>query len=218
MGNALRKYLKDNKGKKLADSKSVGGKGRLTKNIIDRFQRNYGEAIRRNKGSLIDMQSAVWAIFHHMIKPPRNIPLKIQHKFCPKGETSWCKYNSDIVTRKSTYTQKQRLLFVFYKELKPIFERLSRKELLQKCLRGLAQNANVSLNTVIWRRCSKNTFCGYERIISAVAEAVAVFNCGASVKGSVIKANAIKDVRASSYFAFRKADCIRLCSILQKKF
>ena len=216
MGYALRNYLKHNKGRKLADNKSVGGKGRLTKNIIDRFQRNYGEAIRRNKGSLIDMQNAVWAIFHHMIMPSKNIPLKIQHKFCPKGEKSWCKFNSDIVTGLSTYSQKQRLPFVFYKELKPIFERLSGKELLKKCLRGLTQNPNESLNNLIWQRCPKNTFCGKDRIISAVAEAVAVFNCGASVKASMIKASGIKDVGVNSFFAFRKADSLRLYSTSQK--
>ena len=82
---------------------------------------------------------------------------------------------------------------MFYKELKPIFERLSGKELLKKCLRGLTQNPNESLNNLIWQRCPKNTFYGKDRLISAVAEAVAVFNCGASVKASMIKASGIKD-------------------------
>ena len=84
MGYALRNYLKHNKGRKLADNKSVRGKGRLTQNISDRFQRNYGEAIRRNKGSLIDMQNAVWAIFHHRIMPSKISLLNFSTNFVQK--------------------------------------------------------------------------------------------------------------------------------------
>ena len=216
MGNALRRYLKDMKGKKLADKKSVGGKGRLTKIVIDKIQRNYGEAIRKNKGKLTEMQSAIWAIFHHMIQPPNSSPLKIQHTFCPKGETSWCKFNSDLVTGKSTYSEKQRLPAVFHKELKPIFERLTGKELLKKCLKGLTQNAHESFNNLIWNRCPKGSFCGKKRIVSAVAESVAVFNSGASGKASIIKASGIKDIGANSLFSLRKADCTRLSSTSRK--
>ena len=38
MGNALRNLVRDMKGKKLADGKTVGGKGRLTHDRIDSFQ------------------------------------------------------------------------------------------------------------------------------------------------------------------------------------
>ena len=52
MGNALRTLKKDYKGRKLSDCKTVGGKGRLTKERIDSFQRYYGKAIRENKDDL----------------------------------------------------------------------------------------------------------------------------------------------------------------------
>ena len=48
MGNALRTLLRDMKGQKMSDGRSLGGKGRLTKERIDSFQRYYGNAIRRN--------------------------------------------------------------------------------------------------------------------------------------------------------------------------
>jgi hypothetical protein len=51
LGTALRKYKNDNKGKKLSDGKSIGGKGRLTDKIINRMQNFYGRAIRENKGN-----------------------------------------------------------------------------------------------------------------------------------------------------------------------
>ena len=94
--------------------------------------------------------------------------------------------------------------------LKPIFERLTNKNLLEKCLKGLTQNANESFNNLIWNRCPKGSFCGKIRIVSAVAESVAVFKCGASAKVSIIQASGIKDIGANSLFSLRKADCVRL--------
>ena len=49
LGTALKKYKKDKKGQKLADGKTVGGKGRLTDKIIDSMQNYYGQAIQENK-------------------------------------------------------------------------------------------------------------------------------------------------------------------------
>ena len=87
MGNALRRYVKDMKGKKLSDNKSVSGKGRLTQLKIDRVQRNYGEAIRKNKGSLKEMQDAVWAIFHHTeLSLPLWYPFKHSTGFVQKAK------------------------------------------------------------------------------------------------------------------------------------
>ena len=62
MGCALRRIKKEYKGKKLADGKPVGGKGRLTDKVIDRIQNYYGKAIRNNPGDLKGMRNDVWAI------------------------------------------------------------------------------------------------------------------------------------------------------------
>ena len=43
-------------------------------------------------------------------------------------------------------------------ELKPIYERLSKPELLDKCLHGLTQNACESFNSLVWQRCPKEHF------------------------------------------------------------
>ena len=216
MGNALRKYVKDMKGKKLLDDKSVSGKGRLTQLKIDRIQRNYGEAIRKNTGSLKEMQNAVWAIFHHMIKPPSDMPLSIQHRFCPKGENSWCKFNSNLESRKTTYNEEHRLPSVFFNELKPIFTRLASIGLLQKCLLGLTQNQNESFNNLVWQRCPKGLFCSKERIVAAVAEAVCVYNTGAGAKAQIVQANGIQNVGSNLMKAMHKKDEMRLVSASAK--
>lgn len=216
MGNAIRRYVKDMKGKKCSDNKTVGGKGRLTKVKIDQIQRNYGKAIRSHSGNLKDMQNAIWAIFHHMIKPPKNIPLKKQHSYCPKGKDSWCKFNNDLKTKKKTYSESQRLPCVFSEPLKPIFHRLAATELLQKCLKGLTQNPNESFNNLIWQRCPKTMFCSKDRIVSAVSEAVCVFNTGAGAKALILRAAGIKDVGTNALLAWRSRDKQRLASASQK--
>ena len=46
LGSGLRRYKKDAKGRKLADGKSVGGKGRLRDKCIDKMQNYYGKAMK----------------------------------------------------------------------------------------------------------------------------------------------------------------------------
>ena len=77
---------------KLEVGGSGGGRGRLTDSLIDSFWNYYGYPINKNvKG----MQDAVWAIFHHCILD-ENETVERQHKLCPPGADSWCKYHQDI--------------------------------------------------------------------------------------------------------------------------
>ena len=97
------------------------------------------------------------------------------------GETSWCKYSIMLVNRelyKKKRTMGKRSSNVLFKakiiyhdhghvstlpdavvrELKPIYERLSKTELLDKCRHELTQNACESLNSLIWQRCINYNF------------------------------------------------------------
>ena len=107
MGNALRRFFKGMTGKRMNDNKTVGGKVWLTKEKIDQLQRYYGQAIRQNVGDLNRMQNAVWAIFHHTVKPASLVSLESQHSLCPKGGggDSWCKFNSDLFTKEKIYLE-----------------------------------------------------------------------------------------------------------------
>ncbi len=216
MGNALRTLVKDTKGKKLSDNKTIGGKGRLTKEKIDSIQRYYGKAIRSNSGNLSQMQTAILAIFHHSVMHPTNDNLKEQHKFCPKGKDSWCKFNADLESGNKTYDGSKRLPSSFYDILKPIFSRLSSKELLERCLKGVTQNANESFNHMVWERCPKTTFCGKVRIECAVAEAVCCFNTGAGSKALILKAAGVENVGKYSLASLQEEDHIRQVSASQK--
>ena len=159
MGTALRKFVADNKGQKLMDGKPVGGKGRLTKEKIDKIQNYYGMAIRNNPEDLAKMQNDIWAIFHHMIKADHT-PLQEQHKYCPKNSNSWCKYWKDHFNDTNDYIEHNRLPQVFQTALRRLFERLTDSSLLSRCLKGLTQNQNESINGMLWRKCPKTQFCG----------------------------------------------------------
>ena len=194
LGMAIRELKRKLRGIKLADGKTVGGKNRLTDNIIDKMQNFYGEAIRGNSGNLESMKNAVWAIFYHMIRS--DSPLEEQHKFCPRD--AWCKFWRN----KECYNEDNRLPPLFAEHLKPIFNRLTNDDLLNRCLKGHTQNQNESINGVLWSRCPKTKFCGKVKVELALAETICQFNSGAGIDvtlhekyGANVSGNMLSSVR-----------------------
>ena len=185
LGRGLRRYKNDMKGEKLSDGKSVGGKGRLTDKVVDKMQNYYGKAIRGNKGNLEGVKTSIKAIQHHMVKNDK-ISLEQQHQHCPKSADTWCKYWKDKADGTSLYDEDNRLPEVFMEQLDPIFTRLSKDELLSRCLKGMTQNQNESANGVLWFKCPKTKFCGARRVRIAVCETIAAFNTGAASKAVVM--------------------------------
>ena len=153
VGSRCRELRRSLKGKKLADGKGVSGKGRLTDKAGNTLQNYYGMAIRQNMGDLQGMRKAVGAVLYHCsdIKDEET-----RHQFCPTGEKSWCKWQSDKFTGKRQYKQRINLPSVIKNELFPIFQDLSSESLLSRCLHGLTHNANEALNHIIWKKCPKN--------------------------------------------------------------
>ena len=135
------------KGKKLSNGKPLTGKSRLTLKTIDTLQNYYGLAIRENTHSLVDMVNAVLAAFYHVASTDE----KPMHTLCPVGEDSWCGWQRDS----TTYKHKHGLPEAIVELLEPIFEELSKPDLLARCLHGKTQNPNECLNKVIWSRCPK---------------------------------------------------------------
>ena len=64
------------------------------------------------------------------------------------------------------------------KEVEPIFKDLSSEALLSKCLDGLTQNNNESLNAFIWKKCPKNVYVSRNITEIGMASAVIEFNNG----------------------------------------
>ena len=110
MGKHLLNLKTKSKGK-LADGKSIGGRGHLSDERIKQIQRYYGLAIRQNTLStpnpsdrevnvaVYTMKKNIIAILHHSVQAKDAAK---QHRFCPPGENSWCKWQQDLATGTST--------------------------------------------------------------------------------------------------------------------
>ena len=130
------------KEKKLADGKPVGGRsGQLTRSVIDKLQKYYGNAIRSTVDRtaktkvqvdkvIANMQQAIKAVLYHSTKLS---DAKERHQFCPKGLESWYAYQRDIVTGHNTFQDKDHYLdAVFLNFLSPLFNRLSETKFLKE--------------------------------------------------------------------------------------
>lgn len=204
MGSRLRRLKQKSKGQKLVDGRPLGGKARLTDAVIDKIQTYYGLAIRRNIKSLEKMREAVWAIYWHMQSTDDNP----KHGLCPKGTDSWCRYQKAI-SNNETFVHKTPLPQVVMKEIKPIFDILSKTELLEKCLHGKTQNPNESVNNVIWSRLPKTVFVGNKTLHLGVYEAIASFNDGFITKCETLKRLKM-DIGANMIQAMKMEDKYRI--------
>ncbi|GBN04481.1 hypothetical protein AVEN_129694-1 [Araneus ventricosus] len=178
MGTRLRKLKKDMKRKKLADGKTIGGRGRLTDELIKKLTTYYGNAIRKNKNNLFSMRKDIWAIWMHFVSTDADP----QHHFCPTGENSWCKYNqAKFKNSLEKFKHKSSVPRAVMDMIKPIFKALSNPTLLKRCLGGKTQNTNESLNSLIWNFCSKNT--NSSRKIAQIATNLACISYNNGEKG-----------------------------------
>ena len=151
MGTALRK-LKAQKGKqKLKDGKTIGGMGRLTGARIDKLQVYYGLAIQRHKFDLEGMKQEVWAGLYHSASSDE----KPQHQNCPEGPNTWCKYNLAMLKSKP-FKHPSPLSSVIVDELKPIYQKLTKDDIMKGCLGGFTQNNCEAINHLIWARYPKS--------------------------------------------------------------
>ena len=159
VGSRLRKLKSANKGLKLDDGKGLAGKGRLTDSKIDVLQNYYGLAIRQNLDYVTKMAKTIEACVLHVASTDKDL----QHHFCPDGPNSWCGYKRD----KDQYKHKNGIPKSIVDFIKPVFQDLSRTDLLTKCTHDLTQNVNECLNGLIWDRCPKSVYVEKETVALA---------------------------------------------------
>ncbi|GFW16285.1 uncharacterized protein TNCV_4264501 [Trichonephila clavipes] len=148
MGSRLRKLKALWGEKELSDGKIIGGKGRLTDAIISKLTTFYGNAIRANSHNVNEMRQAVWAMWAHTSSTDD----EPKHWFCTKGKNNWCKYNVSVHNNTvNEFSHKNTLPKAVSEVIKPVFKDLSHLKLLRRCLGGKTQNANESLNSLIWK-------------------------------------------------------------------
>ena len=129
------------KERKVQKEKKLGGKKRLT-NRIDTLQNYFGITLHQNVGNLEAMASAILASLYHVSD---------YHAGCPKTADSWCLYQRDKVNGTNYYKSKGALP-VEGSAILPIYNDLTKPEILSRCLHGKTQNANECFNGVIWQR------------------------------------------------------------------
>lgn len=130
------------------------------------------------------MQQAIFATLEHCSSSDK----KPKHSKCPKGKDSWCFFNKATALKEKPKPHAEmsvRLNETVYKEIKPVYQRLSSKELLERCLSGGTQNVNECLHSVIWTKQPKGRFVSKSRLEWSIAKAVSEFNMGCSVTQSL---------------------------------
>ena len=186
-------------GGKPPDGNAVGGKqGRLTRPVIDRLQKYYGNAIRSSvdreakskeeiQQAVEKMQRSIKAVLYHSIKLEDD---RERHQFCPSN--SWCAYKNNKDYKDARFVSKPyHLDEVFLEFLLPLFDRLSTIKLLKRCMPGFSQNVNESFNSLIWIRCPKNRNKGMKVVEIATGSAVLQFNIGATGKHDIMESLSI---------------------------
>ena len=129
------------------------------------MQNFYGITIRQNLNDKYEIKKASGAILFHCTDIT---DAESQHRFCPPGEGSWCKYKTDIVTGK-----------LYGHTIQPVFDALADDELLSKCFHGDTQNPNETFNKIVWTRFPKVIYVSRSIIQLGVNSAVLHYNEGA---------------------------------------
>ena len=159
-----------------------------------------------NAPNIKAMGDAIQATLYHSASTDK----KPNHRFCPKGETSWCKYNRAKATKEkppSHDSMSLKLNPLVVKHLKPLYKRLAEEEkILSKCTRTATQNANESLHSVLWKYCPKEIFVSRPRLEVAAARAVPEFNMGAEAALLMRKEMEEEEIAVASVCIARKRD------------
>ena len=160
--------LENLKKSKQKDGISLGGRGMLTATMIKQLHSYYHRAIKQNAGDVSAMKKAIMATPYHITSTDD----QPDHRFCPDDD--WCWYRNP----KKSQGHRPDLPKPMLQTLLPVYERLSEDALLERCSRVSTQNANESLNGLIWRRCPKVQYYGRKSVQIASVMGVMSFNSG----------------------------------------
>jgi hypothetical protein len=186
LGTRLRKLKKDSfVEKRTATGKmrkmsTLGGKNKLTDEVIDKLTGYYGIAIRSSKGTTIEqMKKACLSGFLHV----SSTDSKHNHQYCPDGPTSHCFYKKALANNEEppshdTMKIKCRLSEDEKQLVMNVYEDLSNDDLLRKCLSGRTQNPNESIHGKVWSKLHKTKHYGRKIVEHVAAQTVIEHNLG----------------------------------------
>ncbi|KAJ8895203.1 hypothetical protein PR048_000528 [Dryococelus australis] len=109
---------------------------------IDLLQRYYSQSTRKNVTNVEDMRKAIRASYFHI-----STDANPQHFLCPSCVNSCCKLNqAKAKNQENVYTHQNSLPETVMAAIKPVFNYLSKIDLLKRCLRGKTQHPKESFN------------------------------------------------------------------------
>ena len=128
-----------------------GGNGGLTGNMINKLSRYYRNHImdyvtKSNDPIVLNiavekMQINILAGLHQSV---HNDDPSEQHMFCMNKNVKWCKYKnklgSSLASTSHSKHKKSKLPASFLPYMQPLYQRLSKTELLKRCVAGHTQN------------------------------------------------------------------------------
>ncbi|XP_070391601.1 uncharacterized protein [Dermacentor albipictus] len=167
MGSGLRNIVKKS-------DKPLSGKGKLTKHLIENLTDYYGWALRNNSSDVAAMQRAVMATYHHVTSTDRDP----RHELCPEGAESWCRHKAAEAKGEPQPRHKHNLPDYVAAAMLPVYQRLSQKSLLQRCMGAKTQNASESFHSVLWSLMPKEQHASLIAVETALHEAVLRYNAG----------------------------------------
>ncbi|CAB3241904.1 unnamed protein product [Arctia plantaginis] len=105
-----------------------------------------------------------------------------RHDKCPEGVESWCEWRkAEASNTLAAFKHPPRVIDEHVeKHIRPVYEELSKDDLLTRCLGGHTQNANESFNSTVWRIVPKHLNSGLKIVEIAAYIAGGIFNEGYS--------------------------------------
>ncbi|UJR19120.1 hypothetical protein I4U23_022251 [Adineta vaga] len=171
MHHRLQKAAEDLKKTKIDGKLGIGGKGRMTKQMMINFKYYYRQAIVRNKTNLDEMIRSVWAIWKHKASTNE----EPHHEWC---SIKYCGYLKCLEKGEEYDHNPHRLPLGVMKAIRPVFDELAHGDTLQKVINGGSQNANESFHSVLWNLAPKNQYATGVIIDLCIAIAVLSYNEG----------------------------------------
>ena len=184
LGTALRKLSKWVSTEITGDGskkrkRSLGGRYRLTENIITYLTRYFGIAVRCKSTSPAEMRDDILSSFYHWSSSDENP----KHYLCPATKDSWCFYNQALANNETPKSHRDmKIRFQLSADelslVKEVYDKLTKGKMMLKCLVGRTQNPNESLHSRKWRICPKHKNANKPMLDFAAAQAVANYNTG----------------------------------------
>ncbi|EFN69914.1 hypothetical protein EAG_04630, partial [Camponotus floridanus] len=106
---------------------------------------------------------------------------------------SWCSWQrAKTANDLAKYNHNPAICNEVYEAIKPIYDDLSRDELLQRCLGGYTQNTNECFNKVVWTIAPKNSSGGKLLLDVGIDVATLTFNDGLMSLAKVLEVIGVK--------------------------